>query len=52
MPIGAEADFLGVVDLFTMKKIVYTDDLGSMMEMRREPDGELLETAREMARAS
>src|SRR5487761_332014 len=43
VPIGAEADFLGVVDLFSMKKIVYTDDLGSTMESDESPDGELLE---------
>jgi elongation factor G len=29
IPIGAEDAFVGVVDLFTMNKIVYTDDLGS-----------------------
>jgi elongation factor G len=45
VPIGAEADFLGVVDLFTMKKIVYTDDLGSTMDIDESPTGELLETA-------
>ncbi len=45
VPIGAEADFLGVVDLFTMKKIVYTDDAGSVMETDEAPTGELLETA-------
>ncbi len=45
MPIGAEADFLGVVDLFTMKKIVYTDDAGSVMETDESPTGELLEIA-------
>src|ERR1700757_2415755 len=32
VPIGAEDNFKGVVDLFTMKKVVYTDDLGSTME--------------------
>ena len=32
VPIGAEADFLGVVDLFTMNKIIYTDDAGSTMD--------------------
>ena len=31
VPIGAEDKFKGVVDLFTMHKIVYTDDLGSTM---------------------
>jgi elongation factor G len=43
VPIGAEDKFLGVVDLFTMKKIVYTDDLGSTMaeEPVTEADGEL-----------
>jgi len=45
VPIGAEADFLGVVDLFTMKKIVYTDDAGSVMEIDESPTGELLEIA-------
>jgi elongation factor G len=45
VPIGAEADFLGVVDLFTMKKIIYTDDAGSVMEVDESPTGELLETA-------
>jgi elongation factor G len=45
VPIGAEADFLGVVDLFTMKKIVYTDDAGSTMDRDHEPEGELLELA-------
>jgi elongation factor G len=49
VPIGAEADFLGVVDLFTMKKVVYTDDLGSTMEATpvTEADGELFATAQE-----
>jgi elongation factor G len=41
VPIGAESDFLGVVDLFTMKKIVYTDDLGSVMASDDDVDGEL-----------
>ncbi|MFN2459464.1 MAG: elongation factor G [Candidatus Velthaea sp.] len=45
VPIGAESDFQGVVDLFTMKKIVYTDDLGSTMATDESPEGELLETA-------
>jgi elongation factor G len=45
VPIGAEADFLGVVDLFTLKKIIYTDDAGSVMETDEAPTGELLETA-------
>jgi elongation factor G len=41
VPIGAESDFLGVVDLFTMKKIVYTDDLGSTMDSEETVEGEL-----------
>ena len=47
VPIGAEADFLGVVDLFTMSKIIYTDDLGSTMEHQpvTDADGELKTTA-------
>ncbi|MBV8791547.1 MAG: GTP-binding protein, partial [Pseudolabrys sp.] len=49
VPIGAEADFQGVVDLFTMRKIVYTDDLGSTMDATpvTEADGELFTTAQE-----
>jgi elongation factor G len=47
VPIGNEADFLGVVDLFTMKKTVYTDDLGSTMDSNETPTGELLETAKQ-----
>src|SRR5918997_6671273 len=30
LPIGAEGDFRGVVDLVTMKAIVYRDDLGQV----------------------
>ena len=45
VPIGAEAEFLGVVDLFTMKKIVYTDDLGSTMDEEQDVAGELREVA-------
>jgi elongation factor G len=41
VPIGAEADFLGVVDLFTMKRIVYTDDLGSVMASEEDVGGPL-----------
>ncbi len=33
VPIGAEGDFLGVIDLFTMNKIIYTDDLGSTSDL-------------------
>ena len=37
LPIGAEGDFLGVVDLVTMKAIVYKDELGTEQEERRDP---------------
>ena len=33
LPIGAEADFTGVVDLINMKAIVYKDDLGQEWEV-------------------
>src|SRR5580698_979399 len=45
VPIGAEDNFLGIVDLFTMKKTVYTDDLGSTMDSEEEVTGELREVA-------
>jgi elongation factor G len=44
VPVGAEADFLGIVDLFTMKATIYTDDLGSTSE-QQEITGELREVA-------
>jgi elongation factor G len=45
VPIGAEDKFEGVVDLFTMKKIVYTDDLGSTMDEEHDVEGPLREVA-------
>src|SRR5881409_1389306 len=33
LPIGAESDFAGIVDLVTMKAIVYTDELGKDQEV-------------------
>jgi elongation factor G len=53
VPIGAENDFLGVVDLFTMSKVVYTDDAGSTMDSTpvTEADGELYTTAQEWRQA-
>ncbi len=47
VPIGAEDKFLGVVDLFTMHKVIYTDDLGNTMgdEALTDADGELKATA-------
>ncbi|MGA8534999.1 MAG: elongation factor G [Candidatus Tumulicola sp.] len=44
VPIGAEDKFQGVVDLFTMKQIVYTDDAGSTMVLD-DVEGELRELA-------
>jgi len=45
IPVGAEDQFKGVVDLFKMKAVVYTDDLGSAMDLQDIP-ADLLETAR------
>ena len=44
LPIGAEADFLGVVDLVKMKAMVYKDELGTEQEENEIP-AELLEAA-------
>src|ERR687892_618780 len=38
LPIGAEADFTGVVDLVNMKAIIYKDDLGQEWEVVDIPD--------------
>jgi elongation factor G len=46
VPIGAEDRFRGVVDLLTMKAIVYVDDLGSVPEITTVPE-ELLEEAQQ-----
>jgi elongation factor G len=53
VPIGAEDKFQGVVDLFSMKKIIYTDDLGSTMEQVpvTDADGELKALADKWRRA-
>ena len=46
VPIGAEDQFVGVVDLMTMEAIVYKDDLGQ--EIEKSPvEGELAELAQE-----
>jgi elongation factor G len=37
VPVGAEDQFKGVIDLFKMKAIVYTDDLGSTMDLQDVP---------------
>ncbi|HEU0250337.1 MAG TPA: elongation factor G [Solirubrobacteraceae bacterium] len=49
LPIGAEGDFLGVVDLVKMKAIVYKDELGTEQEEADIPEGllEAAEAARE-----
>ena len=42
LPIGAEADFKGQVDLLKMKAEIYTDDLGNTIdetEIPRRPQG-------------
>ncbi|HWH15239.1 MAG TPA: elongation factor G [Miltoncostaeaceae bacterium] len=39
LPIGAESEFAGVVDLITMEGIVYTDDLGTKTESTGIPAG-------------
>jgi elongation factor G len=44
LPIGAESDFLGIVDLVAMKAIVYKDDLGKEQDVVEIPE-HLLEQA-------
>ena len=46
IPIGAEDRFRGVVDLLTMQAIIYADDLGTLQETTRIPDGLLPEVQR------
>ena len=38
LPIGAEADFLGIIDLVEMKAIIYKDDLGKDVVVGEIPD--------------
>lgn len=49
LPIGAEDQFQGVIDLITRKAIVYTDDLGTKSELAEIPEDmvELVEEYRE-----
>jgi elongation factor G len=49
LPIGAEADFLGVIDLVKMKALVYKDELGTEQEETEIPENllEAAEAARE-----
>jgi elongation factor G len=51
VPIGAEDQFKGVVDLFTMRKVVYTDDLGNTMDEEPVEPGELFDTAMQWRQA-
>src|SRR5829696_6267222 len=37
LPIGAEADFLGIIDLIHMKAIIYKDELGKEFEVTEIP---------------
>jgi elongation factor G len=46
IPIGAEENFRGIVDLVTGEAIIYTDDLGTVSEKVEVP-GELVETVAE-----
>lgn len=47
MPIGAEDEFNGIIDLITMEAHFYTDDLGTVDEAREIPE-ELKEQAEEL----
>ncbi|HTU14110.1 MAG TPA: elongation factor G [Solirubrobacterales bacterium] len=38
LPIGSEAEFLGIIDLVTMKATIYKDDLGQDLEVVDIPD--------------
>ena len=38
LPIGAEDDFTGIIDLVTMKAEIYTNDLGTEIEEREIPE--------------
>lgn len=47
LPIGAEADFTGIIDLVNMRARYYMDDLGQQIEEREVP-AEYIEQAEEM----
>jgi elongation factor G len=49
LPIGAEADFLGIIDLLNMKAIIYNDELGKDVVVTDIPDDhkDAAEAARE-----
>jgi elongation factor G len=38
LPIGAESDFLGIIDLLNMKAIIYNDELGKNVDIVDIPD--------------
>lgn len=38
IPIGAESDFLGVIDLINMKSIIYTNDVGTDIQIGEIPE--------------
>ena len=38
LPIGAEADFEGIIDLIGMKAIIYKDDLGKDLDVIEIPE--------------
>ena len=46
LPIGAEANFSGIIDLFDMKAEVYLDEMGQKFEQREVP-ADMLEKAKE-----
>ncbi len=46
LPIGAEADFRGIIDLLTMKAIMYYDDMGNDIRIEEIP-ADMLEKAQE-----
>lgn len=46
LPIGAEDDFQGIIDLVTMKAEIYKDDMGTQIEIEDIPE-EYLEQAQE-----
>ncbi|MCQ2382595.1 MAG: elongation factor G, partial [Clostridia bacterium] len=45
LPIGAEKDFRGIIDLVTMKATIYTNDLGTDMKVEEIP-ADMLEEAK------
>jgi len=47
LPIGAEDEFKGIIDLFTMKAVFYLDDLGTKSEEKKIPEA-LLEQAQQL----